>query len=923
MAILALLLVIYVTLQGCVVYKNLSPQQTSTNIFTSLDIYITGFEERIAKEPFSFEVTENTTKALEITCLAWLIVVLYIYSSKRKYIRGKEYGTARWASSGELRKLRSEYLMNEEIKKVRQSRLVFIRYFMEKKALKKCDDDGKKLKSLLLRELNEQVEALKENNSYDDEIYSAKKKEINMKVKEFVHFAKIESWKPYAIKVKYEESVKELEDKLKYRILKENEKEIELEKVYKEYKKSLHNFYYGKSRIRSIEQKYMNSDEYFTQTEKISIYNLLLNRNTLIVGGSGSGKTRGYGIPNILQTNSSFVITDPKSDILLRCGYFLSKVKGYKIHVLNLDNKAKSDGYNPFVYIRPEREGYEERILMLIETIIINTDGGEKRNSNDPFWDKAERLFLQSIFFFTCDGFELSDRNMNTVLALIAMLQIAEEEDKYDSDLDYYAKIFEREHGSEHIGVQQFKEFRSKASGKTAKSIVISAIARLAPFRTEAVRRIFSYDTMGLDRLGEEKTAIFIVVPPTDGTFNFIAGMVFSQMFQELQYSATEIHKREGQKLPVPVKFILDEFANTCTIPNFLKILAYARSFGIGISIIIQSLDQIKNMYKEEYGILIDNCDTLLYLGNIKHNETLEYMSKLLGKGTYDKKTTGRTKGRQGSFSTNYDVFGRELLDPSEIMKMPKEKCLLIVSGKNPFYSTKYDLTKHPNYMFTSDANESYLFDYNPPQKPKEFLPNNTETEKVITHGEFAKSQKELKPSKNTLVDFEEIKLNLDYAKIANKLGRSLRHYIPIPDSFFNVNGTEEKLTKEENEIILGFLTDKETKDEADRMFSLSSKTMEVIEKAEDDEIKIDTNVYSIAHKITTIGRYLAPIPDKLFGAEELPVLSEEQNTIIFEEIENSELESNLNDIKEMSGGVINDLIDDLPIPMRDIVIQT
>jgi len=469
----------------------------------------------------------------------------------------------------------------------------------------------------------------------------------------------------------------------------------------------------GNVKKEALREKYKNADAHLTATERISIFNYQLNNNILILGGSGAWKTRGFVMPNLLQAHSSFVITDPKGEILQKGGHFLRE-QGYKIRVLNLDNKAKSDGYNPFAYIHPEREGYEERVLSLIEAIIINTDGGEKRGASDPFWDKAERLFLQAIFFFVCDGLPPHERNMTSVLELISWLKIEDENDALDSDLDRFATDFARRQGGDHIGVEQYNEFRSKASGKTAKSIVISSVARLAPFRTSSVKKIFSHDTMELPYLGEEKMAIFVVVPPTDTTYNFIAGMLFTQMFQELQYCATEKYKHQGQRLPVPVRFLLDEFANTCTIPNFVKILAYARSFGIGIVPILQSLEQIKNMYKDEWGVIIDNCNVLLYLGSITHMETLEYMSKLLGKATFDKRTTGRTRGNKGSSSQNWDVIGRELLDPSEIRKLPRENCLLVVGGRNPFYSKKYEYTSHPNYKHTSDANPAFAYEHTP-----------------------------------------------------------------------------------------------------------------------------------------------------------------------------------------------------------------
>ena len=298
--------------------------------------------------------------------------------------------------------------------------------------------------------------------------------------------------------------------------------------------------------------------------------------------------------------------------------------------MINLDEKTLSSGYNPFVYIHRNREGWEERVLSLIETIIINTDGGEKKGGSDPFWDKAERLFLQAIFFFVVEGFDAEESNMNTVMELIRMLKIEEEQDNLNSDLDIFCDCFAKKYGEGHIGVQQYREFREKASGKTAKSIVISAVARLAPFKVKEVRRIFSYDSMNLERIGEEKTAVFVIVPPTDKTYNFIAGMLFTQLFQEIQYCALTVHKHDGQRLPVSCRFILDEFANTCTIPNFVSILAYARSLGVGITTILQSLDQIKNMYKDEWGVIIDNSNSLLYLGKVTNMDTLEYLSKLL-----------------------------------------------------------------------------------------------------------------------------------------------------------------------------------------------------------------------------------------------------------------------------------------------------
>lgn len=526
---------------------------------------------------------------------------------------------------------------------------------------------------------------------------------------------------------------------------------------------------------------------------------------------------------------------------------------------MNLAEKNQSDGYNPFVYIHPERDGYEERVLSLIETIIINTDGGEKKGGSDPFWDKAERLFLQAVFFFTAVGFTPEERNMNTVLKLITMLKIGEEQDDMNSDLDIYVNIFASRFGEEHIGVQQYREFRSKASGKTAKSIVISAVARLAPFRTSAVQKIFSYDSMLLDRVGEEKTAIFVVVPPTDPTFNFIAGMLFTQLFQELEYCATQEHKHDGQRLPVPCRFILDEFANTCTIPNFVKILAYARSFGIGIVPILQSLEQIKNMYKDEWGVIVDNCNTLLYLGSITHMDTLEYMSKLLGKGTFDKRSTGRTKGKQGSSSQNFDVVGRELMFPDEIRKLHKKDCLFIVGGRNPFYSEKYEYKNHPNYRFTSDANPEFSYHYTPEQPP-ELKKRRVSSGSEPAHGEEVPA---IISNEAAKVEVEAIKIESDSKKILSYMTQNVNNLQIIPDELMIVDDGENT-AEEVGRKMLQELVGKEEAAREDAKLSVIEETQAFLENMREQKIRIEENLIHTVNRLGRTFRNLDFIPDEL-----------------------------------------------------------
>lgn len=813
------------------------------------EMLVTGAQmltERLTAAPLSLSITEYTKKFMFYGFFIWMIAVLAIENRKRNYIRGKEFGTSKWGTLSDIKDLFAENICREEIKKAKQVRTALGRARLKRKLYKECEKNGKTLEKAKLDELADEEHSRKAAGTYDKKLHAEAVKKIKEEAAESVALAKREAWQPDQLKYDLELRLEEINNSPFYNGKEEKAKQEALARD--EYEEKMKQFIDSRKKIESIRRKYKDADMHFTKTERISIYNYKLNNNTLILGGSGSGKTRGYVMPNVMQAHSSYIITDPKGEILEKAGYFLKEVKGYKIRVLNLDEKANSDCYNPFVYIHPERDGYEERVLSLIETIIVNTDGGERKGGSDPFWDKAERLFLQAVFFFTCDGFIEEERNMNTVLELIGMLKIEEEQDDFSSDLDYFAKIFERDHGSTHIGVQQYNEFRQKASGKTAKSIVISTVARLAPFRASEVRRIFTDDSMLLDRVGEEKTAVFVVVPPTDDTFNFIAGMLFTQLFQELQYCATQVHKHDGQRLPVPCRFILDEFANTCTIPNFVKILAYARSFGIGITPIIQSLEQLKNMYKDEWGVIVDNCNTLLYLGSITHMDTLEYISKLIGKGTFDKKTTGHSRGRSGSSSENFDVVGRELMDASELRRLEKKNCILIVGGRNPFYSEKYPYESHPNYRYTSDGNHAYSFSYTPVppvRKPKPEV------------------QEEIKPGENARIDTEEVGFSADAGEL---LAEALKH-IDVDDlrpwlEAMYEDGEVDDDVKSELEGLFRELEEEEAP------ISPSKETREYLDSLV-PEIRINTDPEEVLAEAELLREDLRPLDEVLTDGED------------------------------------------------------
>lgn len=899
---LCLVIVLFLAFHGALAHEAVNEMVATGEIEENKLIFewFNIFSMSVAVNPLAIRINDFTKQWLMYCGFGWMIVVLAIENSKKNYIKGKEFGTAKWGTLSDIKDLFAANIEKDEIKRAKQTRWRLGRWKVKTNLYKKCEADGKMILNAKMQALKEEEAVRKSEGRANARLYKERQKEIREEVKNTVALAKRQAWEPDQLKADFELRLKEIDESP---LFTDSERKGQKDIARREYEQRLKDFFNYAKRVQKIKNKYKDADMLFTKTEKISFYNFQLNQNTLILGGSGSGKTRGYVMPNVLQAHSSYIITDPKGEILEKGGYFLKEIKGYKIRVLNLDDKTQSDGYNPFVYVHTEREGYEERVLSLIEAIIVNTDGGEKKGGSDPFWDKAERLFLQAVFFFTAVGFPPEEQNMNTVLDLIGMLQIAEEEDDMNSDLDIYARIFAERFGRDHIGVQQYREFREKASGKTAKSIVISAVARLAPFRTSAVRRIFSYDSMHLDLVGEEKTAVFVVVPPTDDTFNFIAGMLFTQLFQELQYCATQVHKHDGQRLPVPCRFILDEFANTCTIPNFVKILAYARSFGIGITPILQSLEQIKNMYKDEWGVIVDNCNTLLYLGSISHMDTLEYMSKLLGKGTFDKKTTGRTRGRSGSTSENWDVVGRELMDTSEIRKIPKKDCLFIVGGRNPFYSEKYDYTSHPNYRFTSDGNKEYSFHYTPEAPPeKKRLEEHTEDSHGANNDVPATPSVEVEESKR-------IKLDMSAQAQLTRLVASVNNMQPIPDHLLTVNDGES--TDAVNNAFLDIVMGEDAKAKEQEKKTVAEETMAIIEQEKQRRIRVEMSLFESANRLGRTFRTLEPISDALLivddGEDTMALVDEKMSEFLLEDSETtitpSDIEDEVAGITEMLSG--------------------
>ena len=500
---------------------------------------------------------------------------------------------------------------------------------------------------------------------------------------------------------------------------------------------------YGSARWGTAEdiKPYMSDDPWMniplTATEALTMESrpkqpkYARNKNIVVIGGSGSGKTRFFVKPSVMQMNCSMVITDPKGTLIEECGKMLAKgppkrdkdgnvikdksgkvvYEPYVIKVLNTINFSKSLHYNPFAYIRSEKD-----ILKLVTTIIVNTKGEGEKASED-FWVKAERLLYTALIAFIWYEGDEEEKNLNTLLDLLNESETREEDETYQNPVDMMFQELE-ERDPQHFAVRQYKKYKM-AAGKTAKSILISCGARLAPFDIAELREIMSYDEMELDKIGDRKTALFLIMSDTDTTFNFVIAMLQSQLFNLLCDKADDEY---GGRLPVHVRVIADEFANIGQIPQFDKLIATIRSREISASIILQSQSQLKAMYKDSADTILGNCDTTLFLGG-KEKTTLKEMSELLGKETIDLYNTSETRSNQKSFGLNYQKTGKQLMTEDEIAVMDGGKCILQIRGARPFFSDKYDITKHKNYRLLADENEKNRYkvekELNPQYTPK------------------------------------------------------------------------------------------------------------------------------------------------------------------------------------------------------------
>ncbi len=422
------------------------------------------------------------------------------------------------------------------------------------------------------------------------------------------------------------------------------------------------------------------------------------NKNILVIGGSGSGKTRFFVKPNLMQMHSSYVVTDPKGTVLIECGKMLKK-GGYKIKVLNTINFAKSMHYNPFAYLRSEKD-----ILKLVNTIIVNTKG-EGQQSGEDFWVKAEKLYYTALIAYIWYEAPEEEQNFAMLIDMIDASEAREDDENFKNAVDLLFDELE-EKDPNHFAVRQYKKYKL-AAGKTAKSILISCGARLAPFDIKELRDLMEYDDLELDTLGEKKTALFVIISDTDATFNFVVSIMYSQLFNLLCDKADDVY---NGRLPVHVRMLLDEFANIGQIPQFEKLIATIRSREISASIILQSKSQLKAIYKDNADTIEGNCDTTLFLGG-KEKTTLKELAEVLGKETIDLYNTSDTRGTSQSYGLNYQKTGKELMSQDEIAVMDGGKCIMQLRGVRPFFSDKFDITKHGRYKELSDYDQKNAFD--------------------------------------------------------------------------------------------------------------------------------------------------------------------------------------------------------------------
>lgn len=580
------------------------------------------------------------------------------------------------------------------------------------------------------------------------------------------------------------------------------------------------------------EKQYADKDFYknmiFTNSVFMSIdtRKTRKNNNVLVIGGSGTGKSRFVVKPNIMQANTSFVITDPSGDLLESTGHLLEK-QGYDIKIFNLIEMENSDKYNPFAYIRSEEE-----VTRVVDCILKNTKSDKKQSGGDPFWDDSIKALLSALFYYLWLEAPKEQQNLKMVMQLIRMAEVKEDDSEFESDLDIMFRLLEEQYkdkdevfsedgikyveNGEHIAVKQYKVFKL-AGAKTASSILVSLAVRLSAFNLSKVADLTNEDTINLSTIGDKKTALFVIIPDGNTTFNFLVAILYTQLFETLYYQAdfgfnSVTGEKNGGRLKYHVRFIMDEMANTGQIPDLEIKIATMRRREISVTLILQNLAQIKNLYEKTWEIITGNCDSFLFLGG-QEQSTLEYVSKKLGKATIDKRSTSRTRGKQGSSSQSWDILGRELMTPDEVAKMKDSDCILFIRGNKPYFSKKFIIEKHERYKETSDFNSDNSYDFR-----SKFIENTEENNEDIKNKKIDLEKKqESKKRENATEIIEDIenkkinlekkeKVNLEEKKEIKTLMTEVSKDIEVKD--VDIEAIKEKVSLEEEKKIKTLIED-------------------------------------------------------------------------------------------------------------------
>lgn len=645
------------------------------------------------------------------------------------------------------------------------------------------------------------------------------------------------------------------------------------------------------------EKQYADKDFYknmiFTNTVFMSLdtRKTRKNNNVLVIGGSGTGKSRFVVKPNIMQANTSFVITDPSGDLLESTGHLLEE-QGYDIKIFNLIEMENSDKYNPFVYIRSE-----EDVTRVVDCILKNTKSDKKQSGGDPFWDDSIKALLSALFYYLWLEAPKEEQNLKMIMKLIRMAEVKEDDSEFESDLDIMFRLLEEKYrdreeafneegikyveNGEHIAVKQYKVFKL-AGAKTASSILVSLAVRLSAFNLSKVANLTNEDTINLSTIGDKKTALFVIIPDGNTTFNFLVAILYTQLFETLYYQAdfgfnSVTGEKNGGRLKYHVRFILDEMANTGQIPELEIKIATMRRREISVTLILQNLAQIKNLYEKTWEIITGNCDSFLFLGG-QEQSTLEYVSKKLGKATIDKRSSSRTRGKQGSSSQSWDILGRELMTPDEVAKMKDSDCILFIRGNKPYFSKKFVIENHKRYKELSDFSAKNSYDFR-----DKFNKNKNESN-VDNKNEIIENKK---------IDLE--KKNVEEAKQEDKENANTVEVVNQIEELMNEKIKDIKIKEVDVELIknkkISLDKEKAEKDDNILVHGEQEKVSEINDLLESENKKVKISEFNIEDKKNNEvhGEQSENIKNDEFEKEGQAIINEEINGM---------LDENMNEIK-------------------------